>query len=258
MGAIAMRPIVNEQGGHCFMSLKTGHLLNLHNTTPLPMPSEVIDHVHRIEHRAPVGITFADINNVAFLDISDDDEVVDVSDSESDNSENDDDPYDAADPEVEDPEDSVEITEVDEQESEHAGVVTREPKIEGVGGDSEELETPGVAEPTGAVIFDEKLDEIMDVPIDEPTVPPTLPDPLPTVPTQHKGRYMRPQRKTSYSHLGKNDEGYSNAVITIASDQSYATAICHLESMALINDAKGFGNATNVLTSYSLAINAII
>ena len=69
---------------------------------------------------------------------------------------------------------------------------------------------------------------------------------------------MRPPRKTSYSHLGNNDEGYSNAVITTASAQSYATAVCHLESMALTNYAKGFGNATNFLTSYSLAINAMI
>ena len=47
-------------------------------------------------------------------------------------------PYEAADPEAADPEDSVDITGVDEQESEHAGVVTREPKLEGVGGESEE------------------------------------------------------------------------------------------------------------------------
>ena len=115
-----------------------------------------------------------------------------------------------------------------------------------------------MAEPTGAVIFDEDPDKIMDAPIDEPTVPPTLPDPPPTVPTQRKGWYMRPSQKTSYSHLGNNDEGYSNAVITTASAQSYATAVCHIESMALINYAKGFGNSKNILTSYSLAINAMI
>ena len=44
-----------------------------------------------------------------------------------------------------------------------------------MGGESEESDTPGVAEPTGAVIFV----EIMDAPIDEPTFPPTLPDPPP-------------------------------------------------------------------------------
>ena len=69
---------------------------------------------------------------------------------------------------------------------------------------------------------------------------------------------MRPSRKTSYSHLGNNDKDYSNAVITTASAQSYATAVCHHEFVALTNYAKVFGNATNVLTSYSLAINAMI
>ena len=107
------------------MSLKTGRLLNLNNATPLPIPREVIGHVHRIAHSAPVGITFADRNNVAFPDISYDEKVVDVSDSESDNSYNDYDPYKAAYLEAEDPEDSVNITGVDEQESEHAGVVTQ-------------------------------------------------------------------------------------------------------------------------------------
>ena len=69
---------------------------------------------------------------------------------------------------------------------------------------------------------------------------------------------MRPSQNTSYSHLVNNDEGYSNTVTTTDLDQSYVTAVCHLESMALANYAKGFGNATNVLTSYSLAINATI
>ena len=115
-----------------------------------------------------------------------------------------------------------------------------------------------MADPTGAVIFDENPDKIMYAPIDEPTVPPTLSEPPPTVPTQHKGRYMRPSQKTSYSHLGNNNEGYYNDVITTASDQSYATAVCHLESMALTNHSKVFGNTTNVLTSYSIAANSMI
>ena len=136
--------------------------------------------------------------------------------------------------------------------------MTQEPKFEGVGGESEESDTPGVAEPTGAVIFDENLDKIMDAPIDKPTFPPTQPDLPSIVPTQRKGRYMRPPRKTRYSHLGNDEKGYSNAVISTASAQSYATAVWHLESMALTNYAKGFGNATNILTGYSLDINAMI
>ena len=69
---------------------------------------------------------------------------------------------------------------------------------------------------------------------------------------------MRTSRKKSYSHLGNNDEGYYNAVITTASDQSYATVVCHIESMTLTNYAKGFGKDTNVRTSYSIAINAMV
>ena len=82
------------------MSLKIGSLLNCNNVTPLPMPSKVIDHVHRIAHRAPFGLAFADRNSVSFPDISDDDEVVDVSNYDSNDSDNDDDPSEAADPEA--------------------------------------------------------------------------------------------------------------------------------------------------------------
>ena len=110
IGAIYVRPNENDKCGHYCMSLKTGCLPNHKNSTPLPMPSEVIDHVHIIANRAPVRLTFVDINNVAFLDISDDDEVVDVSDSESKDSDNYYDPSKAA-----DPEDSVEITGVDDK-----------------------------------------------------------------------------------------------------------------------------------------------
>ena len=112
IGAIALRPTGNEQGGHYCMSLKIGFCLNYNNATPLPIPSKVIDHVHRIAHRAPVGLTFADRNNAAFKDISDDDEVVVVSNSYSDDSDNYDDPYEAT-----YPEDSVEVTGLDEQAS---------------------------------------------------------------------------------------------------------------------------------------------
>ena len=87
------------------MSFNTGRCLNHNNATPLTMPIEVIDHVHRIAHHAPFGITFTDRNNVAFLDISYDDEVVDLSDYDSENSDNDNDPSEAA-----DPEDSVDVT----------------------------------------------------------------------------------------------------------------------------------------------------
>ena len=89
------------------MSLDTGRLINRNNYTPLPIPSEFIDYVHRTTHRTPVGLAFADINNLAFPEISDDDEVVDVSDFDSENSDNDDYHSEAADSETADPEDCV-------------------------------------------------------------------------------------------------------------------------------------------------------
>ena len=101
IGANAIHPTGNEQGGNYCMNLNTGRLLNCNNATPIPMPSKVIDHIHRISHRAPVGIIFSDRNNFDFMDISDDGEVVDVFDYESEDSDNEDDPSKAADPEAE-------------------------------------------------------------------------------------------------------------------------------------------------------------
>ena len=46
MGAIALRPPGNTQGGHYFFSLNTGRRLNRNQWTELPMPNEVIDRVH--------------------------------------------------------------------------------------------------------------------------------------------------------------------------------------------------------------------
>ena len=98
----------------------------------------------------------------------------------------------------------------------------------------------------------------MDSPIDKTPVSPTLTDPPPAAPEQRKVQYMRPPQKANYSHMGNNDEGYSNDVITSDLAQSYATVVCHLESMALTNYAKRFGNATNILSRYYIDINAMI
>ena len=42
VGAIALRPTGNQQGGYFFMSLHTGRIINRLHATKLPMPSEVI------------------------------------------------------------------------------------------------------------------------------------------------------------------------------------------------------------------------
>jgi hypothetical protein len=63
VGAIGLRPTGNAQGGYFYLSLKTGRRLNRTHCTPLPMPDEVIDRMHRLARRAPEGLTFGDRDN---------------------------------------------------------------------------------------------------------------------------------------------------------------------------------------------------
>lgn len=60
IGAIALRPTGNEQGGHHFRSLSTGRRLDRQRWTKLPMSNDVIDGVHTLARRskASAGITF--------------------------------------------------------------------------------------------------------------------------------------------------------------------------------------------------------
>jgi hypothetical protein len=60
IGAIALRPNGNSQGGYYFMSLSTGRRIDRQTWTELPMPSDVIDRVHTFARRdkAATGLTF--------------------------------------------------------------------------------------------------------------------------------------------------------------------------------------------------------
>ena len=81
VGALALRPTGNAQGSFYFMSLSTGRVLNRLRATPLPMPDEVVDRVHRMarQQKADPGLLFGDRNmNHA------DDESVDSDSSEDD------------------------------------------------------------------------------------------------------------------------------------------------------------------------------
>lgn len=51
-GAIALRRTGNEQGGHYFLNLTSGKVLNRSHWTPLPMPQNVIDRVHVLAIRS--------------------------------------------------------------------------------------------------------------------------------------------------------------------------------------------------------------
>jgi hypothetical protein len=60
VGALALRPSGNAQGGHLFYSLSTGKVLHRNHWTALPMPQEVIDRITVLASTAPTGLTFID------------------------------------------------------------------------------------------------------------------------------------------------------------------------------------------------------
>jgi hypothetical protein len=82
IGAIALRPTGNMQGGHFFMSLATGRRISRRRWTALPMPDDVIERVHQIatQQNADHGLSFRDRNGLSF---DDDDEADDDEDDTS-------------------------------------------------------------------------------------------------------------------------------------------------------------------------------
>ena len=81
VGAIALRPTGNQQGGYFFMSLHTGRIINHLHATKLPMPSEVI---MRVEQLAEAQNTIPSLafgnwdNRLIMQDINDDDKTEDA------------------------------------------------------------------------------------------------------------------------------------------------------------------------------------
>ena len=80
VGAIATRPTGNIQGGYYFIRLDTGRRIMRRDWTPLPMPSEVVDQIHRLARRAKASttLTFTNVRNedldVLYANIPSDDE----------------------------------------------------------------------------------------------------------------------------------------------------------------------------------------
>ena len=75
VGALALRPSGNAQGSFYFMSLSTGRVLNRLRGTPLPMPDDVIERIHRMarQQNADPGLIFGDRNmNPIDEEVSDD------------------------------------------------------------------------------------------------------------------------------------------------------------------------------------------
>ena len=62
VGAIALRPSGNQQGGYQFYSLMTGRVIKRNRWTALPMPKEVTGQVHKLSRRKSEGIEFLDRN----------------------------------------------------------------------------------------------------------------------------------------------------------------------------------------------------
>jgi hypothetical protein len=78
IGALALRPTGNQQGGYYFYSLMSGQRLHRTHCTELPMPAEVRDRVHGLARyaNAKVGLTFtnSDGQNLDLLYPPDDDD----------------------------------------------------------------------------------------------------------------------------------------------------------------------------------------
>lgn len=71
IGAIALRPNGNSQGGYYFLSLSTGRRIDRQNWTELPMPDDVIARIHALARRdkaAVAGLTFGWRDGTAVLD----------------------------------------------------------------------------------------------------------------------------------------------------------------------------------------------
>ena len=98
IGALALRPTGNVQGGYFFFSLTTGKVINRMRWTTIPMPTEVIARVERMARQEHAGTTLLfedrDHNEILDLDQENDDDDSDSAyepNSEDDNDDDDDD-----------------------------------------------------------------------------------------------------------------------------------------------------------------------
>ena len=101
IGALALRPTGNVQGGYFFLSLTTGKVINRMCWTRIPMPQDVIDRVERMACQEHAGTTFKDRDHNKIIDLDDsdnndstyepDDENNDDDDDDDDNDEDDND-----------------------------------------------------------------------------------------------------------------------------------------------------------------------
>ena len=98
IGALALHPTGNVQGGYFFLSLTMGKVINQMCWTTIPMPKEVIDRVASMARQEHAGTTLLfkdrDHNEIIDLDHEDDNDSAyepDNEDDDDDNNDNDDD-----------------------------------------------------------------------------------------------------------------------------------------------------------------------
>ena len=86
IGALAMRPSGNAQGGHRFFCLSTNRIITRKSWTVLPMPDEVIARVHYLamKSKLPKGINFTDRYDGTDLDAANDEDFDPSADMEMD------------------------------------------------------------------------------------------------------------------------------------------------------------------------------
>ena len=150
IGALALRPTGNAQGGYYFLSMSSGQRINWKSWTALPMPDEVIKQVHQLARRngSKESLTFKDRNNHIIEDEDDDDDETynPMDDYENNKDDNDDDPDSESDDDDDDKSDEDNDDESDEDDDDESdeGSATNESDEDDDNdnndGDNEELE----------------------------------------------------------------------------------------------------------------------
>ena len=162
IGAIALRPTGNQQGGHYFYSLMSGQRLHRTHWTELPMPAEAKDRVHALARRAKAhqGLTFTDSDGKDLDALYPEEDDDDDSDYDPDHDDGSIDSADASDDEASDASDASSSDDDDDdnynpdlpaiQTAELAGVDTADNSDDGtpagVGEAPGTVKTPGVGE----------------------------------------------------------------------------------------------------------------
>lgn len=113
VGALALRPTGNMQGGFYFFSLSSGQVINRNVATKLPMPNEVVDRVHQLARQQKAnmaGLVFGDRAGNVYADneVEDGDDDDDYDPDSDDDGDDVDDDFDADDDEIDDNEDGDE------------------------------------------------------------------------------------------------------------------------------------------------------